>query len=118
MRLGIDIVEISRVAAMVQRWGAAFLQRVFTEAELNDASGRVASLASRFAAKEAAAKALSCGIGRIAWRDVEVVSLPGGQPSLVLHGEAKALADQLGVREVLVSLSDTRQEAVAAVILV
>jgi holo-[acyl-carrier protein] synthase len=117
MRLGVDIVEVRRIAAMVSRWGDIFLLRVYTEAELRSAAGRATSLASRFAAKEAAAKALGCGIGQVGWREIEVISLPGGQPALALHGEAGALAGRLGISEMAVSLSDTSEQALAAVVL-
>jgi len=117
MRLGIDLIEIERVAAACSRWGGRFTERVFTDAERAFCAGRCGSFASRFAAKEATAKALGVGIGGIAWRDVEVLSGDNRQPRLALHGKALALAESLGITETSVSLSDTRDHAMAVVVL-
>ena len=117
MRLGVDLVEVSRVAKLSQCWGSRFLGRVYTAREISDCGGRAASLASRFAAKEAMAKALGCGIGTVQWCDIEVVTGGSGQPALILHGAAQALAQRLGVREMAVSLTDTAEHAMAAVVL-
>ncbi len=72
LRTGVDLIEISRVEAVVQRYGQRFLNRVFSPQEQADSGGRAASLAARFAAKEAAAKALGCGIGLVGWLDIEI----------------------------------------------
>lgn len=117
MRLGIDLIEIERIASARRRWGERFLERVFTAAERAACAGRCSSLASRFAAKEAAAKALGVGIGSIAWREVEVLTGEAGQPTLLLHGCAQAIAGRLGVTQACVSLSDTKDHAVAVVVL-
>lgn len=117
MRVGVDLVEVRRIAEARERWGERFLGRVYTEAELAAARGRAASLAGRFAAKEAAAKALGVGIGPVAWREVEVVSGPAGQPELRLSGRALAISGDLGLREWAVSLSDTAEHAVAVVVM-
>lgn len=124
---GIDIVDIDRIEQAVTRWGTRFLQRVFTERELADAGERVSSLAARFAAKEAAAKALGGGLRgfgvdpgsraeAVGWREVEVVRAPSGQPLLRLHGRAAQRARELGWLEISVSLSHTRRSAVASVV--
>lgn len=117
MHIGIDLVEVERIQAAYHRWGDRFLNRVYTPKELTACAGRSPSLASRFAAKEAAAKALGVGIGYVHWRDIEVVTADSGQPQLVLHGQAQALAEALGVRQICISLSDTEAHAIAVVIL-
>ena len=124
---GVDIIDIDRIAQAVRRWGNAFLQRVFTSQELVDANGRASSLAARFAAKEATAKALGAGIQGIGaglsggvvavgWRDIEVVRLPTGQPTLHLRGRAAERAAVLGWRSVSLSLSHARDAAIASVV--
>jgi holo-[acyl-carrier protein] synthase len=115
--IGIDLVEIDRVRAAVTRWGDRFLRRVYTPAELaycfahgqNDAS-----LAARFAAKEAAMKALGTGWKRgVRWVDLEVTRRPGSAPRMVLHGRSRQLA---AGRRFLVSLTHTDSQAIAVVI--
>ena len=124
---GVDIVEIDRIAQAVTRWGNAFLQRVFTARELADAHGRTASLAARFAAKEATAKALGAGLQgigagaaggiiAIGWRDIEVVRTPTGQPVLRLQGRAAERAAALRWRSMALSLSHARDAAIASVV--
>ncbi len=124
---GVDIVDIDRIGQAVTRWGKSFLERVFTPQELIDANGRTSSLAARFAAKEATAKALGAGIQGIAageagvviavgWRDIEVVREPSGQPTLRLHGRAAGRATLLGWRSVALSLSHARDAAIASVV--
>ena len=73
LAVGTDLVEVRRIVALVERYGERFTRRVFTPGELADCGGRAESLAARWAAKEAAAKALGCGIGAVAWHDIEVV---------------------------------------------
>lgn len=114
--VGIDIVEVSRVAAVWARHGERFRARVFTARELAESDGRVPSLAARFAAKEAAAKALGTGIGAVGWRCIEVRTLPSGQPTLVLHAAAAVRARTLDLHEWQVSLSHSRTLAVACVV--
>ena len=125
---GVDIVEIERIAQAIARWREQFLQRVFTERELADSSGRTPSLAVRFAAKEAAAKALGVGLRGIGaqrvgdgdtavgWREIEVVRMPGGRPSLKLYGRAAERARELKWRSATLSLSHARTAAVASVV--
>ena len=121
---GVDLVEIDRVANAVTRWGNSFLQRVFTAREIADCNGRSASFAARFAAKEAAAKALGAGLRgvgagdaeTVGWRDIEVVRAPSGQPLLRLHGRAAARSAALGWHAVSVSLSHGRDTAIASVV--
>jgi holo-[acyl-carrier protein] synthase len=112
----VDLVEIDRVAAVIGRWGDRFLTRVFTDAERAYCRGRVPELAVRFAAKEAVSKALGTGIVGMAWRDIEVVPDPRGKPLVVLHNRAKARATELGLTSFEVSLSHSRDMAIAMVV--
>ncbi len=115
---GIDLIEVARVEQTLARHGERFLQRVFTATELEQAGGKVSSLAARFAAKEAAAKALGCGIGEVGWLDVEIVLGKKRQPRLQLHGSAARLAAEQGWQSWSVSLSHTQEHAVAVVVAV
>ncbi len=113
--IGVDIIETERVAQSIARFGDRFLNRVYTEHELAYCQGQVGSLAARWAAKEATAKALGCGIGRVSWREIEVVGASNQRPVLRLHGAAAELAGQLGIFEFAISLSHAREYAVAFV---
>jgi holo-[acyl-carrier protein] synthase len=112
LRTGVDIIEIARVERVMSRSGPRFLARIFTAQEQAYCRGRMASLAGRFAVKEAVAKALGTGIGEMTWVEIEVVSDESGRPELVLHGAAKRLADELGLREWSISLSHTETYAI------
>ena len=118
---GIDIAEVPRIAESISRFGDRFLRRVFTEGEqayCDSKANRVERYAARFAAKEAAMKALGTGWNRgVRWRDVEVSRQPGGRPTIVFHGKAAEFAAKLGTRNVALSLSHTAEQAVAQVIL-
>ncbi len=118
MRLvtGIDLIEIERVQAAIARHGGRFLGRVFTERELADAGESAASLAARFAAKEAVAKALGCGIGPIAWREIEIRRGAARQPELHLYGDAAQLSTELGLVNWSISLSHNQTTAVAVAV--
>jgi len=116
LRTGIDLIEIERIEQAIQRHGERFLQRVFTPAELAEAGGSPASLAARFAAKEATAKALGTGIGEVSWLDIEVLRDNNLPPRLHLHGVAAQRASELGLTEWAVSLSHARTHAIANVI--
>jgi holo-[acyl-carrier protein] synthase len=117
---GVDIVSIERIAESLDRFGDRFLERCFTEDERAYAMSTktpAQHLAARFAAKEAAFKALGTGWrSGIAWTDVEVVRLPSGEPRLKLHGEASRVAAERGAVQWWLSLSHTKTEAVASVI--
>jgi len=113
---GVDLIEIERLEGTIQRHGDRFLKRVFTQRELDEVGQDMASLAGRFAAKEAVAKALGTGIGAIAWQEVEVLRGDTRQPLLHLHGEASRLADSLGLQEWSLSLSHTHTHAIAMVV--
>lgn len=118
---GIDVAEVPRVAAAIERWGDRFLNRIYTEGERRycDAkANRVERYAARFAAKEAGMKALGTGWSRgVRWRDIEVTRRPGGRPTLVLHGRAAEVAARLQTTSIAISLTHTAAEAIAHVIL-
>jgi holo-[acyl-carrier protein] synthase len=114
--IGVDMIETERVAQSVARFGERFLQRVYTERELAYCRGQISSLAARWAAKEATAKALGTGIGDVSWREIEVVSQANQRPTLQLHGAAAVLAAQLGLSSFAVSLSHTKAYAIAFVV--
>lgn len=118
MRLlsGVDLIDIQRMETAIQRHGARFLGRIFTEREIELCQGRTESLAARFAAKEAVAKALGCGIGQVAWQDVEVLYDENRAPRLFLHREAARLAKQMSAADWSISLSHERQYAIAFVV--
>ncbi len=119
--LGTDMIEIARIERSLARFGDAFLNRVYTPAEIaycrakNKTSAE--SFAARFAAKEAAAKALGTGISRgVTWRELEVLRPPGQRPTLHLSGRAALLAARLGIKRLSLSLSHSRELAIAIVI--
>jgi holo-[acyl-carrier protein] synthase len=116
LRNGIDLLEISRLQAAIERQGERFLARVFTPLEREICTGNLSSLAARFAAKEAVAKALGTGLGSVAWTDIEILRADSGAPLLRLHNRASSLAEQLGLREWSVSLSHTHDYAIAMVV--
>jgi len=118
--LGVDITEISRIESVIQRRGQAFLQRVFTPSEIaycqkhRNAAER---FAGRFAAKEAAMKALGTGWSHgVRWVDIEVVREPSGKPTLKLSGATSAIADALGVKNIAVTITHDGNTALAQVI--
>jgi holo-[acyl-carrier protein] synthase len=118
---GIDIAEVPRIAEAIKRHGERFLRRVFTEGEMNyceSKANRIERYAARFAAKEAAMKALGTGWNHgVRWRDVEVCRAPGGRPTIVFHGEAARVAARMKAAYVALSLSHTAEQAIAQVIL-
>jgi len=116
LRSGVDLVEVSRIAHSLEVHGERFLQRIYTPEELADCAGQPASLAVRFAAKEAASKALGTGIGTVSWKEIEVRRGPNREPQLVLHGAALDLAQRLNLTEWSLSLSHTGSLAIAFVV--
>jgi holo-[acyl-carrier protein] synthase len=118
---GIDLAEIGRIQQSVDRYGARFLDRIYTAAEQAYCSRKrnaAESFAARFAAKEAGAKALGTGISfGVGWREIEVVRLPGGRPILKFHGRAAEIAGRLGVTRSALSLTHTTELAMASVVL-
>jgi holo-[acyl-carrier protein] synthase len=113
---GIDVIEIERIDTAVRRWGDRFLHRIFTDAELAYCRGKPRRLAGRFAAKEAASKALGVGIRFIRWREIEILPDPRGKPRLTLSGRAGEIADRLGLNGFEVSITHSRTDAIAVVI--
>ena len=116
LAVGVDVIARERVMRAYDRFGERFLRRVFTEREVEEAGGRIEKLVSRFAAKEAASKALGTGIGQIAWRELEIQRLAGGKPALNLSGRAAQRARELGLTALDVSMSDTRTHVFAIVV--
>ena len=110
---GVDVIEIERLREAIDRHGERFLNRVFTPLELAEVGTDPASLAVRFAAKEAVAKALGTGIGPVSWREIEIRRGSARQPLLSLHGAAAQLAADLGLTHWSISLSHSQEMAVA-----
>lgn len=109
-------MEVERIDHAIIRHGQRFFDRFYTSQELIDSGGQTPSLAARFAAKEAVAKALGTGIGQVAWKEIEVVNGPRREPMLRLHGQAQQLAESMGLTEWAISLSHTEQHAVAVAV--
>jgi len=114
--VGVDIVEIERVESAIKRWGERFLSRIYTETELRTCQDRLSSLASRFAAKEAVMKVLGTGGIGIGWREIEILTGDDGRPSVRLYGHALNKAAELNLKDVSISLSDSKQNAIAVAI--
>jgi holo-[acyl-carrier protein] synthase len=118
--MGIDIAEVKRIAAVIESQKERFLQRVYTPDEVaycQQFKNRYERFAGRFAAKEAAMKALGTGWSRgVRWVDLDVVRHPSGRPTLTLKGEAKKIADALGVKTIAISITHTSEQAIAQVI--
>lgn len=118
---GIDLAEVDRIKASVDRFGNRFLERVFTPKEIayvERKANKFERYAARFAAKEAGMKAIGTGWrGGIRWQDFEVMNLPSGRPTLSLHGVAREFAERLGVKAISLSLTHTAQYGMAFVIL-
>ena len=110
---GIDLAEVPRIKASIERYGARFTERIYTPAEIayvERKANRFERYAARFAAKEAGMKALGTGWrGGVRWQDFEVVNLPSGRPTLKLHGAARTIADDLGVTAISLSLTHTAE---------
>lgn len=114
--VGVDIIEIDRIAQIVEQHGDRFLRRIYTERERERYATRIPELAARFAAKEATSKALGTGIRGLAWRDMEILSNRRGKPILILHGGAAERAEKLGLVAFDVSMTHSRTVAMAFVV--
>ena len=114
--VGVDIIEIARIERAIARWGERFLRRVYTEAELGLSHNRAPALAVRFAAKEAVMKTLGTGIEGIGWQEIEILSNAQGKPWVRLQGRAQSRAQKLGLEELDISLSHSREYALASVV--
>ena len=110
---GIDLIEIQRLEDAIGRHGERFLERIFTPRELAEVGDSVASLAARFAAKEAVSKALGTGIGAVGWGDIEILRGAQREPVLHLHGAAARLAKEKNLTAWSISLSHTTSHAIA-----
>jgi len=120
--LGIDLTEVSRIRALLEKSGERFKQRVFTEGEIRYCEGKAdpaLHFAARFAAKEAASKALGTGFSEgIGWQEIETVNNDSGAPSIVLHRKAALRAETMGVGVMMVTLTHTADMAAASVVAV
>jgi holo-[acyl-carrier protein] synthase len=118
---GVDLAEVPRIRASIERFGDRFIRRIFTEAEIayvERKANRYERYAARFAAKEAGMKAIGTGWKRgVTWQDFEVANLPSGKPTLRFHGVAAEFASRLGVKSVSLSLTHTAELGMAHVIL-
>ncbi|SHK35880.1 holo-[acyl-carrier-protein] synthase [Anaerobranca californiensis DSM 14826] len=114
--VGVDIVEITRIAKILAGRGDKFLQRIFTGKELEVMPLKPATVAGRFAAKEAVVKALGVGIGLISWQEIEIIKDKLGKPKVKLTGKALKRAKVLGIAKIHLSISHSKTQAVAYVI--
>ena len=112
--IGADIIEIERIRQAMARWNGRFLRRVYTAAELELCGGRASSLAARFAGKEAIMKLL--GARGMSWQDIEILADPDGRPTVCLRGEARRRAEAQNIRDIDISLSHSREYAMAAAV--
>jgi len=113
---GVDLIEIARIEEVVSRHGKHYLERIYTPAELEQCGRRAESLAGRFAAKEAVAKALGSGIGDVSWKEIEVLGDEQNAPVLTLHGSARQKAKERGLETWSVSISHSQSHSVAFVV--
>ncbi|MEJ5240610.1 MAG: holo-ACP synthase [Anaerolineales bacterium] len=116
LRSGVDLISLQRFDEALRRHGQRLLMRLFTATEIEQSGGRVASLAARFAAKEAAAKALGCGIGEVGWREIEVTVNEKGAPHLRFYGNAAQKIREQKWQNWSLSLSHTEEAALAMLI--
>ncbi len=118
---GVDLAEVARIRASIERYGDRFTRRVFTAGEIayvERKANKYERYAARFAAKEAGMKAIGTGWSSgVKWQDLEVANLPSGRPTLALHGAAEEIATRLGVKAVHLSLTHTSEQALAYVVL-
>jgi holo-[acyl-carrier protein] synthase len=118
---GVDLSEVDRIRASIERFGDKFIRRIYTPAEIayvERKANRYERYAARFAAKEAGMKAIGTGWRRgVRWQDFEVANLPSGKPTLRLHGVAALVAEKLGVKNISLSLTHTAELGMAHVIL-
>jgi len=113
LRTGVDLIEIARVSEVIARHGKHYLERIYTSAELEQCGKNVESLAGRFAAKEAVAKALGTGIGDVTWKEIEILGDEQNAPMLTLRGAAEQRSKEIGLSTWAVSISHSMSHAVA-----
>ena len=114
--VGVDIIEIGRVEEAINNFGERFLHRVYTETELGLCGHEPESFAVRFAGKEAVMKALGTGVRGVGWREIEILAERSGKPWVRLSGKAQRRAEGLGLKDLAISLSHSREYAVAFVV--
>jgi holo-[acyl-carrier protein] synthase len=118
---GVDLAEVPRIRASIERYGEKFIRRIYTSAEIayvERKANKFERYAARFAAKEAGMKAIGTGWRRgVRWQDFEVANLPSGKPTLLLHGVAARFAEKLGVKNISLSITHTAELGMAHVIL-
>ena len=118
---GVDLAEVPRIKASIERYGEKFIRRIYTPAEIayvERKANKYERYAARFAAKEAGMKAIGTGWRRgVTWQDFEVANLPSGKPTLLLHGVAAGFAEKLGVKHISLSITHTAELGMAHVIL-
>ena len=118
---GVDLAEVPRIRASIERYGEKFIRRIYTPAEIayvERKANKFERYAARFAAKEAGMKAIGTGWRRgVTWQDFEVANLPSGKPTLLLHGVAARFAEKLGVKNISLSITHTAELGMAHVIL-
>jgi holo-[acyl-carrier protein] synthase len=113
LRTGVDLIEIARIEEVVSRHGKHYLERIYTSAEMELCGKRAESLAGRFAAKEAVAKALGSGIGDVDWKEIEILGDDQNAPVLHLNGKAAQKSDKLGLKSWSVSISHDQSQVIA-----
>jgi holo-[acyl-carrier protein] synthase len=116
LRTGVDLIDIDRFTSACEHYKGRLLHRLFTATELMENGDNMASLAARFSAKEAVAKAFGTGIGPITWHEIEICRGDSGEPILHLYGEAQKLAQELHLTNWSISLSHSRNQAIAIVV--
>jgi holo-[acyl-carrier protein] synthase len=116
LRTGVDLIDIDRFTHAYLRYDQRFLKRLFTACELAENGDNMPSLAARFAAKEAVAKAFGTGIGHITWHEIEICRGSSGEPLLHLYGEAQRMAEEHQFTSWSLSLSHTHDQAIAIVV--
>ncbi len=114
--IGIDIIEITRIDDAIKHWGDHFLRRIYTDKELSLYGSSLESLAVRFAGKEAVIKAISVPENNLSWKDIEILSESNGKPVVILYGQARVQAQGFGLEWLEISLSHSRQNAIAFVV--
>lgn len=115
IKVGIDIIEIKRIQNVKSKYPNRFLKKIFTENEIIYCRNRSPQLAARFAAKEAMMKALGTGIRGVSWKDVEVIRYRGQAPQIKLSGRGKKVGERIGLKNTSLSISHSREYAVACV---
>jgi holo-[acyl-carrier protein] synthase len=116
IRTGVDLIDIERFTDVYEKYRQRFLEHIFTPTELEENGVKMASLAVRFAAKEAVSKALGTGIGHVSWHEIEICRGQAGQPILHLFGAADQLSREQHLHTWALSLSHTSKQAIAMVV--